>query len=417
MAKGWREKVEPGIHRHHTATCPRSTDHREGGRCGCSWQIKVPGSRPRSSVTVTLRGVTLAEARNERRRRLAAGRPEVKPATSPGLGTLDDLAGEYLRYAEPLLSLATIRGYDDAYRLDVSPHIGAMPPESLDLVTLDGWWSGLLRTTTRDRARRARAALSAIMAQGERWGRCTNLATELRVPPPEAEDGDPEVRRVLTPEQIARLADSCDLPGRVAVRLAADAGLRRGEVIGVKWGDLDLDRRRLTVHRSVAQERGATVKDEETGKRSRARRVEQTTKGKRRREVPLTAALAADLAEWWGVSVMEKGNGAAGYILPGRDGGPMGEGTPSQAMARAMDRAGLVDEDGKALASFHGLRHSFVTNALRAGLPLLVVSRVAGHADPSITAKVYAHVIGDDHLDEVANAFDRMAEVAREEAK
>ncbi|MGB1627204.1 MAG: tyrosine-type recombinase/integrase [Miltoncostaeaceae bacterium] len=134
------------------------------------------------------------------------------------------------------------------------------------------------------------------------------------------------------------------------------------------------------------------------------------------------AARAADLAahtlaEWWGVPVMEKGNGAAGYILPGRDGGPMGEGTPSQAMARAMDRAGLVDEDGEALASFHGLRHSFVTNAPRAGLPLLVVSRVAGHADPSITAKVYARVIGDDHLDEVADAFDRMAEEAREVAE
>jgi integrase len=46
----------------------------------------------------------------------------------------------------------------------------------------------------------------------------------------------------------------------------------------------------------------------------------------------------------------------------------------------------------------HGLRHSYATAALRAGVPVHVVSARLGHADPSLTLQVYAHVLqGDDH--------------------
>jgi len=65
-----------------------------------------------------------------------------------------------------------------------------------------------------------------------------------------------------------------------------------------------------------------------------------------------------------------------------------------------------VDQDDRALVSFHGLRHSAGSIMLAAGVPLIVVSRQLGHANPQITATVYAHLLGDSELDRAAGVFE-----------
>jgi len=56
--------------------------------------------------------------------------------------------------------------------------------------------------------------------------------------------------------------------------------------------------------------------------------------------------------------------------------------------------------------TLHGLRHTAGSIALAAGVPLIVVSRQLGHSNPQITAKVYAHLLSDSQLDDVAAVFE-----------
>jgi integrase len=64
-----------------------------------------------------------------------------------------------------------------------------------------------------------------------------------------------------------------------------------------------------------------------------------------------------------------------------------------------------VDDEGRPLASPHALRHTAASIMLVAGVPLLVVSRQLGYANPNITARVSAHLIADEQLDVAAALF------------
>ena len=77
----------------------------------------------------------------------------------------------------------------------------------------------------------------------------------------------------------------------------------------------------------------------------------------------------------------------------------------THAVMRAMIGAGLVDQAGRPLVTLHGLRHTCGSILLARGVPLIVVSRHLGHADPNITARVYAHLLSDSQLDLAAEVF------------
>lgn len=97
--RGWRESLEPGIHRIHRLACPSTRDHREGRRCACPFELQAPGYAPGRTRTVTFSG-SISEARAERRRLLSAGRPQP-PAAPVDAGTLDEFTVRYLRAAAP----------------------------------------------------------------------------------------------------------------------------------------------------------------------------------------------------------------------------------------------------------------------------------------------------------------------------
>ena len=146
------------------------------------------------------------------------------------------------------------------------------------------------------------------------------------------------------------------------------------------------------------------------------RKIEKTPKGRRSRRVAISEAFAHRLADWFAESVVGGGGDAKGFVWPGRDDGPMHDRSLNQALTRACDRAGLVEnprghrpkgERPRPLVTPHGLRHSCASIMLASGVPLIVVSRQLGHSNPHITATIYAHLLGDSQLDEAAAVFDR----------
>lgn len=413
--RGWRERIQAGVYRSHRVVCPSSKDRKPGRRCRCPWQVVVPGRAPGTTRLVTVEG-SLRDAVAKRRALQAAGRPTPARTAEREIVTLDDLAGAYLRAKEPLLAPDTIRNRGDDYRLRIAPDIGHLDLHDVDRRRVEAWLSDLTRrASSRRMVVQTVATLRVILATGLEWGLVdVNSAAGLTVPAPATHEPQ-QVERVLDAEQMARLfaaAGGVKLHAKqkrthrteTMLRAAGEAGLRRGEIAGLKWPDVDLAGRRLHVRRAIVQVRAAQGEP--------MRKIERPPKGRRARRVAITTTLAEQLGEWFEESVVSGGADAVGYVWPGRDGGPMHDASMAHAVRRACLRAGLFanpdrgsDETAQPLVSPHGLRHSAASIMLSDGVPLIVVSRQLGHANPNITATIYAHLLGDAELDRAAAAF------------
>lgn len=398
--RGWRETIEPGLYRTHRVACASSIDHRPRRRCDCSFQIVVPGARPGTTRLLTV-AESVTRARAERDRLRGEGRPEPPAVIQPG--TLDEFAGEYLRAKAPTLAPSTVKGREEAYRLRVSAALGDLDVSEITRQRVEKWLAETLAFSSRHATWKALEALRAILKAAVEWGRIAeNPAAGLRLP--KAPPGEfRRATKVLDAEQLAALfAGTRRIHLETMFRTAGEAGLRLGEVIGLKWPDVDLAARRVTVARSVWQEAGRDGKP--------PRRIVGSPKSGRARRVAISAGLAARLAQWYAAAVVEGGAPADGYVWPARAGGPMDSSTPGQALARVLVRVGLVDGVGRPLITFHGLRHTAASIMLSRAVPLIVVSRQLGHANPNITAQVYAHLLSDSQLDDAAAVFDDLPE-------
>ncbi len=156
--------------------------------------------------------------------------------------------------------------------------------------------------------------------------------------------------------------------------VAANLGLRRAELVGLRWGDLDLDRGTLTVrHTRVAYGANKWDKDPKTPRS--------------RRTVPLRDALVATLRRHGEIQEVEKIVAADaysddGFVFADEIGQPLEPSWVSATFARRARAASLPR------LTLHGLRHSFATVALEAGVDVLYVSELLGHSSPAVTQNV-----------------------------
>jgi integrase len=146
----------------------------------------------------------------------------------------------------------------------------------------------------------------------------------------------------------------------VATLLAGDAGLRLGEVLGLRWEDVDLVAQRLMVTRQIR------------------RRVEGSPKGGRRRSVPMTASLLSALKAGACVRV--------GRVVCGEAGEPVTEMALKHGVYRVCRRAGLPAR------SWHALRHTFATHAARFGVNPWRLQAWLGHSTVNMTMRYVHHV-------------------------
>jgi integrase len=165
-------------------------------------------------------------------------------------------------------------------------------------------------------------------------------------------------------EEYARLLEAakkdCDPEWHAAMCLAGEAGLRLGEVRGLKWQeDVDLVAGTLTVQRQ------------------RRHNQEGTPKGRTKRVVPMTPALVAALKRLSNVRI--------GYVIRNLDGTPKSDQSPRSAIERISKRAGLT------IKGWHHLRHTFGTHAAMFGVNPWSLMTWMGHKTITETMR-YVHV-------------------------
>lgn len=165
--------------------------------------------------------------------------------------------------------------------------------------------------------------------------------------------------------------------------LAAATGMRRGELLALRWADVDLDGALVSVDRAVAQigqeRRYSTPKNHERRQVSIDRNSVATLRALRKRQ------LAERLK--WGAAYAGKDDD---LLFTWENGAALLPDYVSKEFVRTQ--AGL----GLPRLKLHELRHTHATLLLRAGVPVHVVAKRLGHKDPSVTLNVYADAIPDD---------------------
>lgn len=166
------------------------------------------------------------------------------------------------------------------------------------------------------------------------------------------------------------------------VRFLAYTGLRYGECAALRVGDVDTEKRRVSVGRSITGVRGQG-------------RIEGGTKTHQKRTVPiLTTALNEDLKR------IIEGREKAEFLFPGPDGGAMAVGWFRVRFDKAVTK---LKFDG---VTPHTLRHSAGSLALQSGASVVTVQKLLGHRNATTTMNVYSHMLPDD-FDNLAAAMDQ----------
>lgn len=189
---------------------------------------------------------------------------------------------------------------------------------------------------------------------------------------------------------VAFLDHCCDIDDQLRPLwfLVATTGLRRAEALALRWRDVDLDEARLTIRETVTVADGVVIWQDD----AKSRDSERT--------IALDARTGAVLREHRKQQAEQRRACGSAWSTDERDHGllftrPDGRFIPPRSASRMFTRR--VDAAGLPRIGVHGLRHTWATLALRAGVPVKVVSQRIGHADPAVTMQVYAHALeGDD---------------------
>lgn len=290
----------------------------------------------------------------------------------------------------------TLRSYRDTVRLHITPHIGRIKLEKLRPLDLEQMLSKMQKAgkSAASRAYTLRV-LSMALRQAVRWQMLPrNVAEAVR--PPKVERPD---IGTWTAAQVATFLDTAQLHRmHAAFYLALLTGMRRGEILGLKWEDVDFTRSRLTVRNNLVEMRGeGTTGKQHAGKEtvSSVRSILQTPKTKAsRRTIPLSPGTMSKLKEHR--ERQEQNRKAAaeawqaqGFVFADELGNP----TDPRTLYGWF--RGLVTAAGLPMIRFHDLRHTAASLMIRQGISPKTVSDRLGHADVAFTLRVYAHLYED----------------------
>lgn len=353
-----------------------------------SWRLKFdlgtdPVTGKRLTQYATVRG-TKKEAEAELNKRL--NQVEEGSFVERSATTVAEYARHWMKAIAPAKASAkTLERYGEIVELHIVPQIGKTALQKLDGTKIDEFYTHLCSAGRRDgkgglaaqTVTHIHRLLSQILTSAVK-------ARKLRTSPMEAVQTTPKVRReeiqVLDDKELATLLKH--LKGRpiyMPVLVAASTGMRRGEVLALRWKDIDLERATLQVAQVVEQTKGGISLKEPKTDRSR-------------RTIALPARLVAELRRHRKELAelrlrLGLGKDERDLAFPTWDGAMRSPRPFSKEFAREADAAGVGH------VTFHGLRHTHITHLLRSGVPVHVVSARAGHANPAVTLNIYAHLL------------------------
>jgi integrase len=381
----------------------------DGRWVGQAYALTIDGTRKRKYVY----GETWEEAH--------AKLVELKSRTQRGIPLpdrawkLNDYLPYWLRVHVSGLKATTGRGYESAVRLHLLPGLGAKRLDALQVQHvrefLDGFRNKCLCCTSGADAKRPAAkqccsagkccahypsarqiqyvhsVLRNALHQAIREELISrNVATLVRVPSPRYRIG-----KGLSVDQVRAILKAAEGHRLYALYVvAATMGLRRGELLGMRWSDLDLDNGTLTIEQTVQRVGGKLILSDAKTEDS---------------EAPLP------LPEWTWLVLLEHQDAQQGererlsavwqengLVFPSTLGTPMEPRNLNRHFTSTREKAGLPT------VRLHDMRHTVVSMLMELGVPPHVVQAIARHADVKLTLKVYSHA----NLDAMRQALGKL---------
>lgn len=312
--------------------------------------------------------------------------------------TLAELAEEWLAMSRHAIAGTTLERYEGHWRCELAPVLGtvrmqALTPERIQHAYVALLDAGYARATVRS----AHAMLALLLDHAvlrrllttNPARRATRVLRRQRSEDQEAEDRRAVWSRAEAHVLFARMGEA---RYGLIYALCLGLGLRRGEVLGLRWADLDLP----PAPPAGAPEPAGRLRVVQTVRHCKQPPYYElgsaTKSPASRRFLPLPGPLCASLrAQRERVASLRRAAGPAwenhDLVFPKEDGSP----TPPHVLWR--DWYAFLERADLPRITLHRLRHSFGSIALAGGMPITLVSRLLGHSSPAVTMRVYAHLI------------------------
>src|SRR5262245_27102784 len=274
----------------------------------------------------------------------------------------------------------------------VRRHLGNKPLQKLRPADLAAFYATLAREGLAPRGvKLVHATVHRALGQAKAWGVIRDNPAEIAKPPKAPDQETP----MLQPDQATALLERLrGQPLYLIASLALGTGMRRNEMLALRWRDIDLDTRHLTIETALEQTAAHGIRT----------KGPKTKHGKR--TISLPAHVVAELRQHWREQQEQRlavGLGKAPEatpVLAAPDGGHLSPNAITKAWPVAMAAIGMP------AVTLHSLRHTHASMLIASGVDILTISRRLGHSSPTITLGVYGHLIagGDDRAAQVMEA-------------
>jgi integrase len=313
--------------------------------------------------------------RKDAEKAVAQLRVDVNDGAAFAPMNLEQLIAHYQRVELPLKAYSTAEGYKNYLTLHVLPKWGKQTLSAIKSIEVESWLRNLKRLNghpaspgTKTKIRNLMSALFAHAIRYE-WA-AKNPITGVRTSAKRLRTPD-----ILTAEEFQALLLELPQRERVMVLLAGSTGLRRGELIGLRWHDIDLPLRQANVKRSVWRNVQGDTKTEAS-----------------RKPVPLPALVIEELKQWWSVTLYRSGDD---YLFPSIAKNGTQPVTPDMVLKRhvrpALKRIGVTKRIG-----WHSFRHGLGTMLRQHGVDLKVAQELLRHANSRITMELYQQAVSEE---------------------
>jgi integrase len=348
------------------------------------------GGFPTKAAAVAYQQTFLAEIRSGRRR----------ATTRLTLGEF--LTREWLPNRRNELKASTAATYDNIVTSYLLPHLGAVKLEELTVRRIESFFKELQASGARGRSKKEGAGLSAktvsnianvlnrAYKDAIRWELVATNPVQASIKPTKRT----REMRFWEPAKLAQfLEETSDVRYAGIWHLAAMTGLRRGEILGLRWEHVDLVNRTISVQETRVRAGRQTIV--ETPKSKRSRRVfsiDQRTARALERWKAIQSKERLLIGEYW----LDQD----GYVVTEPDGRLPDPNTFTRQFEALCKRLGFPK------IRLHDLRHTYVSAARHSGVDLKTISERVGHADINVTLAVYDHVFHEDDAVAAATTAD-----------
>ncbi|HEY3703932.1 MAG TPA: tyrosine-type recombinase/integrase [Terracidiphilus sp.] len=316
--------------------------------------------------------VTEFPKRKDAEKAVAQLRVDVNDGAAFAPMNMEQLAAHYQRVELPSKAYSTQEGYKNYIEIHILPKWGKYSLAAVKSVEVEGWLRALTSSNGKPASpgttTKIRNLMSAMFSHAIRY----EWATRNPIAAVRTSSKRLRVPDILTAEEFQALVQELPPRARLMVLLAGSTGLRRGEMIGLRWGDIDFHAAQANVTRSVWHNVEGDTKTEAS-----------------RKPVPLHPIVVEELTLWRDESLYAA---ESDFIFPSLEKNGHQPISPETILNRqirpALTKLGITKRVG-----YHTFRHTLATMLRQHGVDIKTAQELLRHANPRITMAIYQQAV------------------------